>query len=127
MTVYKLKSDSPRGMLRISCQVFSRNGVGQGWPSSIISLQNINENNTIKDLLSFDCVLYLGMENEITLDEIIEWAEANDFTCVDDRTHGSIWIGSDGEELLDDEISEIIQKDRDEVEETYRDLFWNER
>ena len=75
----------------------------------------------------FCSVLYLGMENEITLDEIIEWAEANDFTCVDDRTHGSIWIGSDGEELLDDEISEIIQKDRDEVEETYRDLFWNER
>ena len=67
------------------------------------------------------------MENEINLYEIIEWAEANDFTCVDDRTHGSLWVGSDGEELLDDEIEEIIQKDRDEVEETYRDLFWNER
>ncbi len=47
---------------------------------------------------------------KITLEEIEAWAEANDFTCVDDRTHGSIWIGSDGEELLDDAIEEIIEE-----------------
>jgi hypothetical protein len=50
--------------------------------------------------------------NTITLEEVEAWAEKNDFTCVDDRTHGSIWIGSDGEELLDDAIEEIIEAEK---------------
>ena len=66
--------------------------------------------------------------NEITLDEITEWADANDFTFVNEEADGTtLWRGSDGEELIDDEIEEIIQKDRDEVEETYKSLLWSER
>jgi len=76
--------------------------------SSIISLQNINENNTIKDLLSFDCVLYLGME--ITLDEIIEFTEKNGYEIIDEAWNGILYRGSDGEEVYEDEIIEMIEE-----------------
>tara|TARA_R100001143_G_C3270557_1_gene91953 strand:+ start:125 stop:328 length:204 start_codon:yes stop_codon:yes gene_type:complete len=63
---------------------------------------------------------------EITLDEIIEWANANDYTWVDEPqvSDGGMWIGSDGEQVFEDELIEIIEKDRKETEDTYKFLNW---
>ena len=62
---------------------------------------------------------------EITLDQIIEGTHDNNFTHVGGE--GELYIGSDGEELHEDEIIEIIEKDRKETEETYRFLYWHVR
>ena len=62
------------------------------------------------------------MENTITLDEIIEWARANEFTHVGGE--GELYIGSDGEEMYEDEIIEIIEEDKKDTEDTYKFLNW---
>ena len=62
---------------------------------------------------------------EITLDQIIEWTHDNNFTHVGGE--GELYIGSDGDEPHEDEIIEIIEKDRKETEETYRFLYWHVR
>ena len=109
-------------MLRISCQVFSRNGVGSRWLSSNISLQNINENNTIKDLLLFDCVVCLGMEKiktdsleGLTLSkfekELYEFAENNDMRPV----LGDSFEDADGNIIHESEVIEMME--REEAEE----------
>ena len=68
------------------------------------------------------------MKNTITLDEIIEWTHANNFTCVDNgNPHGQLYIGSDGEELYEDEIIDIIEEDKKATEETYNFLYWHVR
>ena len=50
------------------------------------------------------------MENTITLDEITEWARANEFTYVGGQRE--LYIGSDGEEMYEDEMIEIIEEDK---------------
>jgi hypothetical protein len=69
------------------------------------------------------------MKNEISLDEIIEWATNHDFLCVDDANpHGTLWKSSfDGEELWEDEMVEIIEEEKKATEETYKFLYWHVR
>jgi|TARA_R110002020_G_scaffold383568_2_gene594235 hypothetical protein len=62
------------------------------------------------------------MKNEISLDEIIEWTRDNNFTHV--GGDGELYIGSDGEEMYEDEIIEIIAEDKKATEETYKFLYW---
>ena len=40
---------------------------------------------------------------------------------------GELYIGSDGEELHEDEIIEIIAEDKKATEETYKFLYWHVR
>ena len=64
----------------------------------------------------------------ITLDEIIQWTHDNNFTCFDNcNPHGQLYIGSDGEELYEDEIIDIIEEDKKATEETYNFLYWHVR
>ena len=62
------------------------------------------------------------MKNEISLDEIIESTRDNNFTHV--GGDGELYIGSDGEEMYEDEIIEIIAEDKKATEETYKFLYW---
>ena len=62
------------------------------------------------------------MKNEISLDEIIEWTRDNNFTHA--GGDGELYIGSDGEEMYEDEIIEIIAEDKKATEETYKFLYW---
>ena len=59
---------------------------------------------------------------EITLDEITEWATDNGFHYVGGQ--GDLYIGSDGEEMYEDEMIEIIEEDKKATEETYKFLYW---
>ena len=62
---------------------------------------------------------------EITLDQITEWAIDNGFEYVGGQ--GDLYIGSDGEEMYEDEIIEIIEEDKKATEETYNFLYWHVR
>jgi len=62
---------------------------------------------------------------EITLDQITEWAIDNGFEYVGGQ--GDLYIGSDGEEMYEDEIIEIIEEDKKATEETYKFLYWHVR
>jgi hypothetical protein len=59
---------------------------------------------------------------EITLDQITEWAIDNGFEYVGGQ--GDLYIGSDGEEMYEDEMIEIIEEDKKATEETYKFLYW---
>ena len=46
------------------------------------------------------------MKDEITLDEIVEWTDANAYVYMDD----DYYIGSDGEKVHEDQIIEMMSK-----------------
>ena len=56
----------------------------------------------------FYSVLYSGMK--ITLDEIIEFTDSNGYEIIDEAWNGILYRGSDGEEVYEDEIIEMIEE-----------------
>ena len=74
--------------------------------------QNIKEKkikkNVKKALLLCGSVLYSGMK--ITLDEIIEFTDSNGYEIIDEAWNGILYRGSDGEEVYEDEIIEMIEE-----------------
>tara|TARA_R100001509_G_scaffold29438_1_gene15673 strand:+ start:141 stop:314 length:174 start_codon:yes stop_codon:yes gene_type:complete len=47
---------------------------------------------------------------EITLDEIIEFTDSNGYEIIDEAWNGILYRGSDGEEVYEDEIIEMIEE-----------------
>ena len=74
--------------------------------------QNIKEKkikkNVKKALLLCGSVLYSGMK--ITLDEIIEFTDSNGYEIIDEAWNGILYRGSDGEEVYEDQIIEMIEE-----------------
>ena len=74
--------------------------------------QNIKEKkikkNVKKALLLCGSVFYSGMK--ITLDEIIEFTDSNGYEIIDEAWNGILYRGSDGEEVYEDEIIEMIEE-----------------
>ena len=56
----------------------------------------------------FYSVVYSGMK--ITLDEIIEFTDSNGYEIIAEYWNGILYRGSDGEEVYEDEIIEMIEE-----------------
>ena len=56
----------------------------------------------------FYSVLYSGMK--ITLDEIIEFTDSNGYEIIAEYWNGILYRGSDGEEIYEDQIIEMIEE-----------------
>mgnify|MGYP003140051457 CR=1 FL=1 len=67
-----------------------------------------NKKKIKKPLLLFYSVVYSGMK--ITLDEIIEFTDSNGYEIIDEAWNGILYRGSDGEEVYEDEIIEMIEE-----------------
>ena len=52
---------------------------------------------------------------EITLDEIIEFTDSNGYEIIDEAWNGILYRGSDGEEVYEDEIIEMIEEKKKEL------------
>jgi hypothetical protein len=50
---------------------------------------------------------------KITLDEIIEFTDSNGYEIIDEAWNGILYKGSDGQEVYEDKIIEMIEEKKE--------------
>ena len=55
---------------------------------------------------------------KITLDEIIEFTDSNGYEIIEEAWNGILYRGSDGEEVYEDEIIEMIEEKKKKAEKS---------